>query len=144
MSKDKGKVNYRETPLWSDAKAFVLEVYRVTSNWPDEGQDLAKDLRLIARTVARTVPGAFKRGGINFPLQMARGTFGELEALLEVAVALGFLEPTSSNGLRDLASPIEAKFRELVSEAKKRESEMMRNRTSLFGGGGFDDDDDDY
>lgn len=146
MGKDKDKVNYRETQLWADAKAFVLEVYRVTSNWPDEGQDLAKDLRGIARTVVRTVPGAFKKGGItgNVHLQMSRGSFGELEALTEVAVALGFLEPTSSDGIRGLANPVEAKFRELGAEAKKQASEMMRNRTSLFGGGGLDDDDDDF
>ncbi len=144
MSKGKEKVNYRETQLWADAKAFVLEVYRVTSNWPDEGQDLAKDLRGIARTIARTVPGAFKIGGItgNVHLQMSRGSFGDLEALSEVAVALGFLEPTASDGIIVLANPIEAKFRELGAEAKKQASEMMRKRTSLFGGGGLDDDDD--
>lgn len=140
------KVDYRETQLWADARALILEVYRATSNWPEDGRDLANDLRGVARTIARTVPGAFKRAGIagNVQLQMAKGSFGELEALAEIAVELGYLEAAVPDRVRELAIPIEAKFRELSVEAKKAATEMMRRRTSFLGGADFDDDEDDF
>ncbi|MBV6459796.1 MAG: hypothetical protein HONBIEJF_02949 [Fimbriimonadaceae bacterium] len=146
MKKAPAKVNYRETQLWIDAKALALEVYRLSANWPQEGQELATEIRGLARTVVRSVPNAFKKPGIsgNFYLQLSRGSFAELEALLEIAVELGFLEPTASGKVQELAKPIEAKFSELAAEAKKHAKEMMHKRTSLFGGGGFDDDDDDF
>ena len=138
-------VNYKESELWLRAKTLLIETYRLTQGWPEDGKDLAKDIRTCARLIVRSVPSAFRKGGItgNVHLKMSGGQFAEFEALCEAAEALRFVEPTLLRPLLDLAAPIQAEYRDLAKAAQQHARELMKKRTSLFGGG-LDDDEEDF
>lgn len=138
-------INYKETELWQRAKALLTETYRLTQGWPDDGKDLANDIRSTVRQMVRAVPNAFKKGGItgNVHLRMSKGQFAELDALCEAAEALRFVESKSLRLLIDLSGPIEAEFGDLAKASQEHARELMKKRTRLFGGG-FDEDDDDF
>lgn len=128
------KVNYRETQLWADTKELAVATYRHTSTWTEDGKAVATEIQQLTRTLARAVPNAFKKPGMsgNINLKMAVGNFAELDALLEIALALGFADDAVVAELRRLAEPVENKLRELNKEAKKYAAEAMAKRMSRF------------
>lgn len=138
-------VSYKETELWLRAKSLLIETYRLTQGWPEDGKDLAKDIRTSVRQIVRSVPNAFKKGGItgNVHLRMSTGQFAELEALCEAAEALRFVEPTLLQPLLELSVPIQAEFRDLAKAAQERARDLMKKRTSLLGVG-LDEDEVDF
>jgi hypothetical protein len=138
-------VDYKETELWLNAKTLLIETYRLTQGWPEGGKDLAKEIRGLARQIVKSVPNAFKKGGIagNVHLRMTKGNFAEFEALCEAAAALGIVEPTHFQPLQGLLGPVQAEFSALGRASREHARELMKDRTRLMGGA-LDDDDDDF
>jgi hypothetical protein len=112
------------------------------NEWPEDGKALAHDLHFVCRGILRLVPNAHKKGGItgNVQLRMFQGQSAELEALCEVAEALGYAESESLKPLTDLANAMQQEFDALAKIAREHARELMSKRTSMFGGG-LDEDD---
>jgi len=129
-------IDYRETELWGRAKAVLVETYRLTAGWPEDGKGLAEDIRSAVRLIVRSVPGAFKKGGItgNVHLQMAQPHFAELEAMMEAAEALSFVAAGHFAPLAELLAPVEAELRELAQASREHARELrQRSRFDPFG-----------
>lgn len=126
--------NYKETELWHNSKAFLIETYRLTQDWSENGKDLADSIRSLAQHVVRSVPNAFKKPGIsgNYHLDLSISHLSELDALCDVAEALGFVEVGTFDPLLAMAEPIRAEFKALDKAAKLRAQELMKSRTTMF------------
>jgi hypothetical protein len=137
-------IDYKETALWQRAKALLVETFRLTRGWPEDGKDLSDDLRACVRQIVKSVPGAFKRNGIsgNVHVQMLGGLIAELEALCEAAEALRFVEPEQLQPLLQLSLPMQTELRDLAKASRERTRELISKRTQLLGGGLNEEDDD--
>ena len=127
------------------SEGLLIETYHLTQGWPEDGKDLADDIRSSVRHLVRSVPSAFKKGGFggNIHLKMSNGLFAEIEALCEAAVALGYVEPATLKPLTELLAPIRAEFSELAKASQEHARELMKKRSSFLGDG-LDEEDDDF
>jgi four helix bundle protein len=87
--------SYRDLDAWQLAMKVVVEIYRVTKAFPsDEKFGLTAQLRRAAVSIPSNVaeghnrlgPGEFRRF-----VSIARGSVGEVETQIAVALALGFI-----------------------------------------------------
>ena len=90
------------------ADSLVLEVYKVTRNFPDDERfGLTSQLRRAAISIASNIVEGAARNGladyIRF-LDMAYGSVKEVEYQLTIAARLGFGEPLTLRALSDQAS----------------------------------------
>jgi four helix bundle protein len=108
--------NFRELEVWKLGKKIVLDVYRVTKDFPkEEMYGLVAQMRRAAVSIPSNVAEGFNRRHnpeYRQLLYVALGSCAELETQIEVAHDLGFL----SVGDRDK-----------VLEQLDHESRMMRN-----------------
>ena len=90
-----GMGTFQKFRAWDACFALTLEVYRVTGSWPKaEMYGLTSQARRAAvSTGANIAEGSAKRGSAEFGrfLDIVLGSLSELEHLLLVARALGFL-----------------------------------------------------
>lgn len=108
--------NFRDLEVWKLGKEIVLEVYRVTKDFPkEEMYGLVSQMRRAAVSIPSNVAEGFNRKHnpeYRQLLYVAMGSCAELETQIEVAHDLGFL----SAGDRDK-----------VLEKLDHESRMLRN-----------------
>ena len=108
--------NFRELEVWKLGKKIVLDVYRVTKDFPkEEMYGLVAQMRRAAVSIPSHVAEGFNRKHnpeYRQLLYVALGSCAELETQIEVAHDLGFL----SIGDRDE-----------VLEQLDHESRMLRN-----------------
>ncbi len=87
--------NFRELEVWKLGKAIVLDVYRVTKNFPkEEMYGLVSQMRRAAVPIPSNVSEGFNRKHnpeYRQLLYIALGSCAELETQFEVAHDLGFL-----------------------------------------------------
>jgi four helix bundle protein len=108
--------NFRELEVWKLGKKIVLDVYRVTKDFPkEEMYGLVAQMRRAAVSIPSNVAEGFNRKHnpeYRQLLYVALGSCAELETQIEVAHDLGFL----AVGDRDE-----------VLEQLDHESRMLRN-----------------
>ena len=109
-------MNFRELEVWKLGKEIVLDVYRVTKEFPkEEMYGLIVQMRRAAVSIPSNVAEGFNRKHnpeYRQLLYVALGSCAELETQIEVAHDLGFL----SVGNRDK-----------MLEQLDHESRMLRN-----------------
>jgi len=102
MSKPKVK-SYRDLVVWQRAKAFAVEIYRVTEAFPRKEQySLTDQVRRAAVSVPSNIAeGHIKRSDREFArhLDIALGSAAELDTQLEIALDVGYLQPETYNAL---------------------------------------------
>lgn len=102
MSKPKVK-SYRDLVVWQRAKAFAVEVYRVTESFPRKEQySLTDQVRRAAVSVPSNIAeGHIKRSDREFArhLDIALGSAAELDTQLEIALDVGYLRAESYRAL---------------------------------------------
>jgi four helix bundle protein len=91
--------DFHHLKAWQHAKALAVEAARAAARFPpDERFALADQLRRAAYGAALSVAeGASRRGPREYRqyLAVARASLTEVQAILEIAVELGYLEPTA-------------------------------------------------
>lgn len=95
--------SYRDLDVWRIAMDIVVEVYRVTKGFPpDERFGLTSQLRRAAVSIASNIAEGHSRLGAGEHrrfVSIARGSVGEVETQLAVAVRLEFSAPENSGAL---------------------------------------------
>ena len=99
---------FRDLQVWQKAADVVVAVYRETMRFPpDERFGLTSQLRRAAVSITANIAegaGRATKGEFANCLSVARGSLKELDALLEVALRLGFM---SAEGVAELGAQIE-------------------------------------
>ena len=88
--------SYRDLHVWQRAKAFAVEIYRVTEPFPRQEQyGLIDQIRRAAVSIPSNIAeGHIKRSDkvlANY-LDIALGSAAELDTQLEIALEVGYLE----------------------------------------------------
>ena len=95
--------SYRDLLAWKECHQLVLDVYQATRAFPKyELYGLTSQARRAAfSAAANIVEGSSRRGRNEFRrfLDIAVGSLSELEYAIEVANALGYIEPNVNAGL---------------------------------------------
>ena len=107
--------NFRELVIWKLGKEIVVEIYRLTAEFPrEEAFGLTSQLRRAAVSVPSNIAEGFcrhTRNEFRRFLQMSLGSSAELETHIEVAYELGYLQKEQS---------------ERILEKIQSESKMLR------------------
>jgi four helix bundle protein len=98
--------NYKELDAWQIATDLVIEVYKVTNNYPkEEMYALTSQTKRasvsIAANIAEGVGRQYKRDTLQF-LHISRGSLYELETLLVIALRLQFISHQESDNLNSI------------------------------------------
>lgn len=100
--------NYRDLQVWQRAKAFAVEIYRVTEAFPRKEQySLTDQIRRAAVSIPSNVAeGHIKRSDKVFAnhLDTALGSAAELSTQLEIALEVKYLR---SQAHRELQAELE-------------------------------------
>jgi len=88
--------SYRELLVWQKAKAFSVQTYKATANFPrSETYGLTSQIRRATVSVASNIAegqGRLTPGEFQHFLGQARGSLLEAETQLAIALDLGFLD----------------------------------------------------
>jgi four helix bundle protein len=91
--------DFHQLKAWQHAKRLAVECSRAASTFPSEERfALADQLRRAAYGAALNVAeGASRRGTGEYRryIDTARSSLTEVEAILEIAAELGYLQPTT-------------------------------------------------
>ena len=91
--------DFHQLKAWQHAKALAIECARAAARFPSEERfALGDHLRRAAYGAALNVAeGASRRGTREYRryLDTARASLAEVEAIVEIAAELGYLQPTS-------------------------------------------------
>lgn len=90
--------SYRDLEVWRRSKAYAVNVYRLTENFPkSEVYGLTSQIRRAAVSVPSNIAEGFRRKFRKEKLQFLRVAYGsgsELETQLEISFELGYLDAT--------------------------------------------------
>ena len=97
-SDDRPARSHRDLPVWQDAMSLVESIYRLTADFPSDGQSgLTAQLRRAAVSIPSSIAegaGRSSTGELGHYLGIALGAAAELETLLELAKRLAFVRHT--------------------------------------------------
>lgn len=101
MKHDHVKIkNFTDLNAWKEAHALVLEVYRLTKNFPKEEQfGLSTQLRRAAISITSNIAEGFSRSSLKEKIQfysISLGSLTEVENQLLAAKDLGYLPDANS------------------------------------------------
>jgi four helix bundle protein len=96
---------YQDLVVWQKARAFVVEIYRTTKQFPKaENYELTSQLRRAAPSVVSNIAegqGRLTKGEFCHFLGQARGSLLELETQLAIALDLGYPAEDEYKKLRE-------------------------------------------
>lgn len=99
---------YRNLKAWEHAERLAIECVKASRSFPDyEQKALADQLRRAAYSVPLNIAeGSAKRGSREYRrfLDTARGSLAEVETMLGMANALGYVRPAEFGRLEALAT----------------------------------------
>jgi four helix bundle protein len=115
MSRD-----YRKLRVFDEADALILDIYRATSDFPEEERyGLRAQIRRGAvSSAANIVEGSSRRTTPDFCrfLEVAHGSAREVEYLLSVARRLDFMDYDTAIELEARYSAVQGKLQRLMDE----------------------------
>lgn len=95
MSQSRAR-SYRDLEVWRRSKAFVVEIYRVTKNFPpEERYGLIDQMRRAAVSIPSNIAEGHIKGSdkaFAFHLNVALGSAAELDTQLEIALDVDYLQ----------------------------------------------------
>ena len=129
-NRESSKRPHEGLEVWRDAMDLVVAIYRFSTSFPEaERFGLTAQMRKAAASVPSNIAeGAARRSTREYLrfLSIARGSLAELDTQQQIAVRLGFTEPSSP--LNDLIDRVFAKLTGLMNVLEKRdESSRARN-----------------
>jgi four helix bundle protein len=100
--------SYRDLEVWRRSKAFVVEIYRVTREFPrHERFGLSDQMQRAAVSIPSNIAEGHIKGSdkaFAFHLNVALGSAAELDTQLEIALEVGYLQ---SEKYRALAAELQ-------------------------------------
>jgi len=108
--------NFRDLDIWQMGKSITLEIYQMTSEYPDsENYGLVSQMRRASVSISSNIAEGFNRfhnSEYRQFLYIALGSCGELETQIEISHELGYISPS---------------IRENIINKITHESRMIRN-----------------
>ena len=97
---DKRAVRFEDLEVWKKAHKLVLEIYRITKEFPaDEKFGLISQMRRAGVSIAANIAEGFKKRGLkdkaNF-YNIAQGSLEEIRYYIILAKDLGYVGDTKS------------------------------------------------
>ena len=116
--------SYRELLVWQKAKAFAVQVYRATEQFPrPETYGLTSQIRRAAVSVASNIAegqGRLTSGEFLHFLGQARGSLLELDTQLAIALDLNYLKPDQHELLDHDAYQVLGLLNRLIESLRKK------------------------
>jgi len=107
MDREKGFEGFQ---VWRDSRAFVKEIYRITSDHSVfKDKALMSQMRRAAISIISNIAEGYERGGdkeFRQFLSLAKGSAGEVRAQLYACVDLGYIDEKSFRNLLESAKSI--------------------------------------
>jgi len=123
---------YRELEVWQRAMDLVVEVYRLSAEFPSrEKFGLTSQIQRAAVSVPANIAegyGRSHRGDYLHLLSVARGSLAELETHLAIAVRLGFLDRENAMDAWNLSQSVGQMLTKLIRSLESRK-EIRRPET---------------
>jgi four helix bundle protein len=105
MAKSDYTPGYKSLHVYQEAHSLVIDVYRATSSFPKEELfALTSQMRRAAVSIPANIIEGWARQTVKEQIQflyIARGSLTELSYYLELSLALGYINQTTENGLRE-------------------------------------------
>ena len=113
---------FEDLVVWQKAHAFVLQVYRVTANFPrEETYGLTAQLRRAAVSVPANIAEGFKRRGPADKarlMNVAEGSLEEARYYLRLAADLGYsADPTLTGAATEVGRLLGSYARTILSSS---------------------------
>ena len=114
--------SYRDLVAWNKAMDLVMEIYRLTQDFPREEMfGLMSQLRRSAVSIPSNIAegqGRLSQGEFRNFLGNARGSLSELETQVLIAEKLSFLQKSDAADLLDLAAEVGRILNGLIASTK--------------------------
>ena len=115
---------YRELLVWQKAKALAVHVYRSTEQFPrNETYGLTSQLRRAAVSVPSNIAegqGRLTTGEFAHFLGQARGSLLELDAQIEIALDLAYLNPNQQELLAQETYQVLGLLNRLIESLRRK------------------------
>ena len=118
------KKGYRKLIVWQRAHGFVLDIYKVTANFPKEEMfGLTSQLRRAAVSVAANIVEGQAQNTNSQYLQFlnhSTGSLAEVEYYLELSRDLKYISPDLYEQLEDQRREIGFLLHQLITSLRRR------------------------
>ena len=115
--------SYQDLVVWNKAMELVLEIYRLTQDFPkEEIFGLMSQLRRSAVSIPSNIAegqGRLSRGEFRVFLGNARGSLSELETQILISRKLDYLKESDAVGLMEMVSEIGRILNGLIASMKR-------------------------
>jgi len=95
--------SYRDLDVWQHAMEIVVDSYRLTTSFPAEERfGLTSQLRRAAVSIPSNIAEGHSRlgaGEFRRFVSIARGSVGEMETQIAIAIRLGFVDVDETSAL---------------------------------------------
>ncbi len=117
--------NFYDLEAWQKSHLFVLEIYKITKNFPeDERFGVTSQVRRAAVSITANIAEGFERFHFNdkikFYLQ-ARGSVAEVQNFLLLAKDLGFIDLKTCRNLGEKANQVRQLINGLIRSIEKQQ-----------------------
>lgn len=125
--------------VWIDSRAFVKEIYRITSDYSlFKDKALMSQMRRAAISIISNIAEGYERGGdkeFRQFLSLAKGSAGEVRAQLYACMDLGYVDEKSFRNLVENAKSISRQLSGLMRYMGKSNLKGSKfNLESIEGG----------
>lgn len=112
---------YRDLTIWQRTKAFAVGIYRVTESFPShEQQGLTSKIRQAAVSMPTNIAAGHITGSSGVVVDhmaAALGAAAELDTQLEIALAVGYVQPDVYQALDEELGQIMSMLRSSLKAA---------------------------
>jgi four helix bundle protein len=112
------KKTHKDLDLWKDSIELVVEIYRITRNFPkEELYGITNQIRRAAVSIpANTSEGSARHSPADFTrfLRIAQGSLSEFETLLLISLKLNYLDLVSFTSVQGKIFKINAQLSGLI------------------------------
>ncbi len=123
---------YEDLIAWRKAKAFAVEIYRVTESFPRaETYGITSQLRRAAVSVPSNIAegqGRLTKGEFCHFLGQARGSLLEVETQLSIALDLDFVSQSDFDRLRARSTEVRKILNGLIDSMLVRKAQTVSTR----------------
>lgn len=116
--------NYKELKVWENSHLFVLDIYRVTKNFPkDETYGITNQIRRASASIpANIAEGCGKNSQLDLAnfLNIALGSSNEVDYFLLLCKDLSYVKEAEFVDLEDRINAIKAMLINLITKVRSK------------------------
>ena len=130
-----GAKDYRDLIVWQKAFRLAATIYKETALFPaEEKYGITSQMRRASVSVPSNIAegeGRDSKGDFRHHLSIALGSLRELETQILLSVELGYLKPTSVDGMMALADEVGRLIRGLSNSLKTTNTDQDQSSFTI-------------